>query len=804
MKTKLFFTLVLSGTLCLAQLTKMEAYLTGTKVSFYPNQCGNSIPESIGKLSFCDKINNLGVVEESYGLNDRRVLRMLSNHFNDDEYYVTSKGLSIRNTDGSWENIPNIAIPPSTPNYTYIPTITNGLVLPDGRVIIQSTNASYGCTIYDRTTKNLDIINFPTNRFPYLFAYDPDRAITWIVAYGGGGSVRYLYTYDGTTLGTEQTIPNLDGTSTSANTTNVIYKDNALYFTSLNGLYKVDISNYQTNTISTTQYNTSTTVSLPFDRVNDLQFTTNGELWLAQSNSNNSDGGIVNFDIDNGTYQLYQIEQETNATLNHPFNKLAINDSGILWALSYRSSSLYKLTFPSDVETWETTTNSDLDTLGVPVTYVPSNLYFKTAKFYFTTVDFSSSVNLNNEVIINDNGVWSSRNDDAIGNLSSRLNARITKVLPDSNGGVWWFNGYDNIILHRDNNDNIQSVNVENLSFAAAIDSDDKPIVYGGSPSQITKVDIPNAISIQSGSSQANDIKRVADQVWVFDRGDRKIDAYKNNVLVNTYNLDEDWYSNSFHFDVDEDGNAWFMRYESGFIIIKKFDISTLTSTTYDLSALGSLGTLRKVIAAPNNGVWFLGSSAAIYKDGETFYDFKTTDYSELNDLKDLVVDSNGKAYVLTNNSAKVVVIENPTSNSPTLSVISLESTNAVMPSLSHYRPDSIAIDSEGSIWTHASNHVFKLVDNDFSTQYTTSPETLSLQAVSEIDEVQIYPNPTSGLITVDAKQPIKSIHIYNVLGETINTVKGNTVNLSGVSPGIYIMSINLGKSTVSKKVIVN
>ena len=101
MKSRLFsLILVLLFIQAHAQLNKAEVFLNGTKPSFYPNECGNTIPEAAGKLTFCDKIDNLGVVDRSYGLNARRVERMLPNHFNDDEFYVTTNGLSIRNLMG--------------------------------------------------------------------------------------------------------------------------------------------------------------------------------------------------------------------------------------------------------------------------------------------------------------------------------------------------------------------------------------------------------------------------------------------------------------------------------------------------------------------------------------------------------------------------------------------------------------------------------------------------------------------------------------------------------------------------------
>ena len=75
-----------------AQVEKIENYTTGTKITFYPNACGTEIPEAENKISFCDGANNLGVVEQSYGLNSDSVIKIAQNYFNNDEVFITSKG----------------------------------------------------------------------------------------------------------------------------------------------------------------------------------------------------------------------------------------------------------------------------------------------------------------------------------------------------------------------------------------------------------------------------------------------------------------------------------------------------------------------------------------------------------------------------------------------------------------------------------------------------------------------------------------------------------------------------------------
>nr|WP_321234579.1 T9SS type A sorting domain-containing protein [uncultured Psychroserpens sp.] len=804
MKTKLLAFTLLFSIMTEAQITKVEAFTTGTKLAFYPNQCGNAIPEATGKLTFCDKIDNLGVVERSYGLNDRRVERMLPNHFNDDEVYVTGKGLSIRNADGTWENVPNIAIPPSTPNYTYIPTIKNGIVLPDGKVIIQATNASYGFNSYDRTLKTLTPVNFPSNRFPYLFAYDASRDLTWIIAFGGGANGRFLFTYDGVDVVPVQELVTAGGISTNINSSKLIYQDDHLYIGSDNGLFKIDITDITTPNVTTIQYNSTTTPSLPFDNVNDLQFDSNGDLWLAQ-NQSNSDGGIVKFNIANQTYDVFQLETETLG-INYAFQNLALDENNVIWTNASNYSGIMELSFTANTPNWNLQSSTDIEALGVPITYNPNNIYFRNNQFYFTTVDFSSASNSNFEVIINDNNTWFGRNDDAIGNLSDQMNRRFTNVQPDNVGGVWWFNAYDDIVMYRDSDDNHQSIAIENMTFTAVVDADNKAIVKGGSPNELRKIDFPNANSIQNEFNETNDIKRVSDQVWVFDRGNKKIDAYKDNLLIHTYNLDEDWYQNVFDFAIDDNGNAWFMQNSSGSLIIKKFDISTLTTTTYDDEVPDvSLSTLRKVVSAPNGGIWFMGTFGVVYQENETFYAFMAADYPEIYSLRDIVIDTNGKAYLLNNDSASITTIENPTDANPILTNTSIENENTVLPSLDHYRPDALTIDSEGSIWTHASQNVFKLIDSDLATEYIPQPDVLSVSSIVLDYDIRVYPIPAIDGIHVSSTIPVDNLQLFDLLGKKILETKSvQYLNVSQINSGLYILKITAGKIEQTQKIIID
>lgn len=75
------------------------------------------------------------------------------------------------------------------------------------------------------------------------------------------------------------------------------------------------------------------------------------------------------------------------------------------------------------------------------------------------------------------------------------------------------------------------------------------------------------------------------------------------------------------------------------------------------------------------------------------------------------------------------------------------------------------------------------------------------------IDGLSIYPNPTSGdRITISTKlNADKEIVIFDVLGKKVLQTELNSreLNISTLSPGIYIIQIKEGDATATRKLIV-
>ncbi|MBI1308035.1 MAG: T9SS type A sorting domain-containing protein [Bacteroidetes bacterium] len=71
-----------------------------------------------------------------------------------------------------------------------------------------------------------------------------------------------------------------------------------------------------------------------------------------------------------------------------------------------------------------------------------------------------------------------------------------------------------------------------------------------------------------------------------------------------------------------------------------------------------------------------------------------------------------------------------------------------------------------------------------------------------------IYPNPTSGMVTINSKMAIGSINVTNVAGQTVRSFDGNkslnqSVSLEGLKGGIYIIQISSGEMQSFSRIVV-
>ncbi len=71
--------------------------------------------------------------------------------------------------------------------------------------------------------------------------------------------------------------------------------------------------------------------------------------------------------------------------------------------------------------------------------------------------------------------------------------------------------------------------------------------------------------------------------------------------------------------------------------------------------------------------------------------------------------------------------------------------------------------------------------------------------------ELQIYPNPTNGILNIHSKENVISVEIYDITGALVlKTSETQNINLSQNSSGIYFININTENGNFNEKIILN
>ncbi|MGB0974673.1 MAG: DUF4832 domain-containing protein [Flavobacteriaceae bacterium] len=101
---------------------------------------------------------------------------------------------------------------------------------------------------------------------------------------------------------------------------------------------------------------------------------------------------------------------------------------------------------------------------------------------------------------------------------------------------------------------------------------------------------------------------------------------------------------------------------------------------------------------------------------------------------------------------------------------------------------------------------------NDLKANITVTNEVLAVDDSSiDVQELKVYPNPTTDVLTIELNDVSEySIALYNVVGQLVNTQ--NTFESSNIcrfntkhlKNGVYILKIDDGNTTITKKIMVN
>lgn len=108
-----------------------------------------------------------------------------------------------------------------------------------------------------------------------------------------------------------------------------------------------------------------------------------------------------------------------------------------------------------------------------------------------------------------------------------------------------------------------------------------------------------------------------------------------------------------------------------------------------------------------------------------------------------------------------------------------------------------------GSLFQFNNKLWFAGSSNANGTELTSITDTtLSIESVNGLDEIKLYPNPTSNVLNIKSKSQIESVEIFNLFGQKILESKSSVLNIANLSAGHYLLRVYSNKGFVNKKII--
>lgn len=80
----------------------------------------------------------------------------------------------------------------------------------------------------------------------------------------------------------------------------------------------------------------------------------------------------------------------------------------------------------------------------------------------------------------------------------------------------------------------------------------------------------------------------------------------------------------------------------------------------------------------------------------------------------------------------------------------------------------------------------------------------VGIEEISNVIHVDLFPNPTSGFITIQTVESIKGIKVITMNGRTLLTTKSTQIDLSVYPTGVYFVNIETENGVVTKRVVKN
>ena len=108
--------------------------------------------------------------------------------------------------------------------------------------------------------------------------------------------------------------------------------------------------------------------------------------------------------------------------------------------------------------------------------------------------------------------------------------------------------------------------------------------------------------------------------------------------------------------------------------------------------------------------------------------------------------------------------------------------------------------------WKNSNNYVGSYNGADIYASPGSANSTLGIRNLFKEKILHIYPNPVKELLTIDSQVKITKVEIYSILGKKVLEKKSNlnSIQISGLSNGIYIVKIHFENEFIFRKIIKN
>lgn len=229
------------------------------------------------------------------------------------------------------------------------------------------------------------------------------------------------------------------------------------------------------------------------------------------------------------------------------------------------------------------------------------------------------------------------------------------------------------------------------------------------------------------------------------------------------------------------------------------------------------LNTNCNVVVGPDGGAWVsqirnsgnnsqaVPSLIYISKDGEITFNSGTPAFQQ-------VLNGSGGGGFAVSNDGKILVINDATGILQFFDLTWTGSTPTLTPKYS-YVADAVAdnnyiyqmaFDYAGNLICAGGNLGIYSMPTDNNETTTPAKKSLtvdkseptSVQTVETTVELNLSPNPTQGLLYISASEAVKSVKVYSVSGSLVLQSRGgNTIDMSSLPDGIYLVKVNSYKA---------